>query len=584
MGAPFFCPQVVLRRARRRMGKRRRIPYYWHCVNRHWDPLAGGRCHANPAGNSYVEKAEGEPMRVTRGVILAAVLLGLAARPGLAAGALLSADLGFGGYVVPGRWMPLAVTISGASESARVEIVRGGERPGGTVVESLPCPPPGGGNRVEYPVFAEETGSAVTVRLVAGDQILASQSFQTSAKVFPGHLVLAVALPAAAQQALGRILLPGEPVLAVERSLAELPSIPFGYDGVSGLVMADPGPVLNPAQTKSIRAWLAGGGRLVLCAARPGADSLAALFLPVDRPAAGAGPMAVRLGLGRLVLVEREPSALGLEEWRRLLSFPPYAQDVRLTASRCFPRGQTPQASIPGLPRVYLWILGGWAGTFLVLGLLPRRKGLICLFLLTIIVACAAVPAGTWLMRAWRRGVATRTRAVILPEDGGILIGTRVELIKAGAWELHGVQGSPWGATISLGQDRGFLSPRSGLLWRHHAPVSPYVVQSAGPAYLNLAGWTPPLPPDDPLETREPKVLWDGKMWRRYRDGGGQDREQCPAWLRGESDWLAALAKLAPGCQWLIGQGRLPGLELAVQGSPGGEACWAEPIREEGRS
>ena len=520
-------------------------------------------------------------MRATRGVILAAFLLGLAPRPGLADGARLRAELGFGGYVVPGRWMPLVVTVSGAVESARVEVIHEEEGPAGKAVESLPCPPPGGGNRVEYPLFAAATGSAVLVRLVAGDQILAKQHLRTDVKVFPGHLVLAVGLPAVTQQALGQILLPAEPVLAVERGLAELPNIPLGYDGVSGLVMADPGPVLNPAQTKSIRAWLAGGGRLVICAARPGAEGLAASFLPADRPAV-AGTQEVPLGFGRLVLVDNQPSELSLAEWRRFLPLPPYAQALRITASRFFAGRDSLRAQIPSLARGYLWLLGGWAAASLGLCLLARRKGLVLLLVLTVIATSAAVPAGSWYMRTWRRGAVVRTRAIILPQGGGLLVNTGIELARAGRWRMTGTQASPWGVTIDLqGEGQGRLAPRSKppLIWRHHVPTPSHVARLTGSTGLSLAGWLPPLPgPGGLPPTSREQVLWDGKSWQPGRRGGRMGMEQCPAWLRGESDWLAALAALAPGSQWLIGYGSLPGLTLAIQGGAENEAYWAKPL------
>ena len=505
--------------------------------------------------------------------ILAACLL-LSAQDGETAGVRIAATLGYGGYVVPGRWVPLRVQVSGAPASARLEVCRAG-----SPVETFPyraqetC-------RIECPVFIDETGGLIEVRLAAGRHVVAKRVLDTTARIFPGHLVLAVNIAAPVQQAISRALMPGETVAVVGIDPADLPRQALAYDGVNGLVATDPGAVLSPAQTQALRSWLAGGGRMVLCRARPAGTSIVA---GMDLPAATAGGEA---GLGGVIINETDPVDQA-DRWREMLALVPYARTARLTAGKCFPDDVLPPDR-PGRPRELPLVLGAWAAAFFLAGLLAgRRKALLYLLPVTLLSTLAAIPAGHRLACDWRRGATVRTRAVILPAGGEILVNTRIDLGPHEAKDAV-LSPSPWGASVRLGRiEEGWIRPRAvpSAVWRH-GPASPvFSVRSGGSADLNLVGCLPASPGSEAGFLVEPAKVarWDGRQWRErmISPGGGdswRDIEGSPRWLGDDEGWLTALAQRIPAASWLVGRGPLPGLALAVQGSPSNSSCWVRPL------
>ena len=187
-----------------------------------------------------------------------------------AAGIQMQVTLGYNGYVIPEHWTPLRIQINGPLDAAsRVEIIRHETETQHDVAESYLLQ---GVNRLECPVFAAESLKNITVRLLEGNELVAEQILNLKARVFPGHLALTVNLPAIETQAIGQTLLPVEPILALPLDIYDLPGLGLDYDGVSCLVLNEPKPILNPAQLKSLRFWLTGGGKLIVCGADPGSS------------------------------------------------------------------------------------------------------------------------------------------------------------------------------------------------------------------------------------------------------------------------------------------------------------------------
>ena len=369
--------------------------------------------------------------------------------PTRAAGVRMTAALGHGGYVVPGRWNPLRVRVANVTEAAVVEIVGRG------AVERFPCRVEEGAGGLECPVYADPVGRPLRVRLVSGGRTVAEQAIDVGKKSFPGHVVLAIDVPAQVQQAIERILLPGEPVYVVGVSLAELPSLGLDYDGVSGIVLADPGPVLNPGQTQALRGWLAGGGRMAVLGARQGVESIAAMFLQYEQVQAMEGQAGRSLGLGSITLLPEPGTANDstgqVTTWQRLLAFKPFADSARLTAGRGFPEGgKTSLPPVP-VPVGLVLTLAAWTALAVILGLMRPRLAVLWFVLFTTGCSLLVVPIGSQLGRAWHRGAAAQSRVIILPDDGGTLASIRVQLAPGRtAWTSFGMAATPWGVDVRL--------------------------------------------------------------------------------------------------------------------------------------
>ena len=218
--------------------------------------------------------------------LLFAVILCLLVQALPTAGVVLTVTAGYEGYVVPGRWAPLAIEVSGAMDGW-VQIAR--LHQGLPVVtEEYRCRVEDETRRLLIPVFAEETGSRLEVRLVEDGKVLGRVEVDLLEKVFPGHLILMVNLPewhqqARRGQAVGPVLFSTygqEPVLIIPVEFSALPGAALAYDGVSALVVNGDLAALNPLQARAIRSWLAGAG---------GCFSFPRRVAGEQRPAAGKG-------------------------------------------------------------------------------------------------------------------------------------------------------------------------------------------------------------------------------------------------------------------------------------------------------
>ena len=202
--------------------------------------------------------------------LLITALFPLLIRAWPAAGVVLSVTAGYEGYVVPGRWTPLTIEVTGTMDGwVQVARLHQGLP---VVTEEYRCRVEDETRRLLIPVFVEETGSRLEVRLVEGGKVLGRVEVDLLAKVFPGHLILTVNLPAwhrqtPPQHGVGPVLSSArgqEPVLVIPVEFSALPGSALAYDGVSALVVNGDLAVLNPLQAQALRAWLAGGGSLLL--------------------------------------------------------------------------------------------------------------------------------------------------------------------------------------------------------------------------------------------------------------------------------------------------------------------------------
>src|SRR5690554_253887 len=149
-----------------------------------------------------------------------------------AAGVVLTVTVGYEGYVVPGRWTPLEIEVTGAMDGW-VQIARL-QKGLPAVTEDYRCRVEDSTRRLLIPVFAEETGSRLEIRLIEDGEVLGRVELDLLEKVFPGHLILTVNLPARDQHTVGPALSPThghEPVLVIPVEFSALSGSALAYDG-----------------------------------------------------------------------------------------------------------------------------------------------------------------------------------------------------------------------------------------------------------------------------------------------------------------------------------------------------------------
>ncbi len=556
-----------------------------------------------------------------------------------AAGVVLTVTAGYDGYVVPGRWAPLVIEVTGAMDGW-VQIAR--LRQGLPVVtEEYRCRVEDESWRLLIPVFAEETGSRLEVRLVEGGKVLGRVEVNLLEKVFPGHLILTVNLPARYQQAVGPALSSSgpvlsaaygyEPVLVIPVEFSALPVSALAYDGVSALLVSGDLAVLNPLQAQALRSWLAGGGSLLLFSTQGGTEAEmaggegefwrgpAGIHIgETAREATGkttrettgetAGETAGkrtgdtpgeteegwkirRYGRGRIIYPRVQEGNNGrpatVAEWQRLLALEPYPRPFRLTPGLVFREGEIPwffeeDEGItlgPLAAMLALWFLGGLA----VVGFLGRKRTVVALLAYVAATTLLAVPAGKWIAGHWQRGAVVYTRAVLLPEDAGVLIDTVIKFPEP-TWKTPV---SPWGITLALGETAAGAVNREGTgetLWRHESLQPLMVVKEGDAKGLHLTGVLPPGAGPASMDVRaHDKTGPDRAVQLATRRPAGEDTAVqtpaglAPAGLVSREPWLAVLEAFFPEEQLAVGYGDFPGFTLIMENGRKNPVLWAEP-------
>lgn len=521
-------------------------------------------------------------------------------QPGFGAEVNLRTRVGFGGYLVPGTIMPVQVEINRTVAAGRLEIISPGEAGAFSIIDSFPVQ---NSKRIEASVFINEKVNNLKIRLISGDQILVETGLNPAPKMFPGNLILTVKAPAAAQHAIERALLPAEPVLVAPLQITDLPGTALNYDGVSGLALSDPGPVLTPVQVEALKVWLAGGGRMALGAARSGQSSLLSV-LGIDAEVSEWSFYPV--GFGGITAFRGEFTGLkqSAPEWRGLLNLRPYTEISRLMVSRLFPElktassrnstGRSVKAASYLSIILILWVI---SGLIIVIPAKGNRMALLICF--GLLWSVAAYPIGDWLAGIWNRGAEINSRTILLPEVGWMLTDVQVRFNCYQDGKTINLQSSPWGGRVAFGEtDHGIVQVKSqteAFAWSHRFSLSKTVAKTAGPGWVNLNGWFPynqttsgrlnKLGPARKAGSNSETVIWKGQHFYRKRSfnasGNWEEIEQTPDWLREENQWLAKLYRLKPEIAWLIGCDFLPESVLKIENGVWSEGLWALPLSEE---
>jgi hypothetical protein len=495
----------------------------------------------------------------------------------------MSVEVGFGGYVVPGRWNPLRLELLGETGAGRIEFHRQ-DRNRRPVIERFDLSAVGNGLIIECPVFSGETGSRLQVKWFDGKRLLAESTVDTAKRIFPGHLVLTVGVPPPVEETIEESLSEQEPILTAAVALIELPQSTMGYDGVSAIVMTDPGPLLNPAQLRSIRSWLAGGGQLVLRRPRPGNSGIASALLP-QLPTA----QKISWGLGKISFMGKFDEE-AKEAWQGVIKLAPFITDYRLTPSRIFiDEGLkvSPLPKSPWLPGLFVTI---WAMVGIVLSRMPRRS-LRWWLLFSLIASFLAFSYSQWLALRWYRGASVQTRAVYLPGTNGAYFDCHVNPLYTGKWVGVDYQPLPWDITVDSDWDEtGLLSPGKDtpLYWCHSTVQSRWHVLSDDTGGMNLQGWLP-----SSLDTSEKLAdslirsalsvaWWDGTQWFTPSEDQDQDGwqpiEEVPEWFVEQNQWFQRIQQISPQLGWLVGYGALPQESWYVQKTSVKTAWWVLPL------
>jgi hypothetical protein len=523
-----------------------------------------------------------------RGVILSLFIIISAFLP--AEQARAGFRFGNGGRVAPLRWNPLFVSMELPPERGRVEIrvLRYGAPPAS---ESYPLDSSG---RAECPVFMDGDVEAVEATLREGNRVLGRERIDPWKDAFPGHIVLTSGLSTGARMAIAGVLLPLEPVHVAALASADFPGAAVDYDGASAVVLEGDALSLNPAQRDALRAFIAGGGVLVLAGPRP--ERFNAIDPGLLASVRG-GPSAA-FGSGRIVLLERGPGfasdSRGAEFWKGILRLGPFETSRRLTVSGFMGAGADAEASkkeksgdagTGGAPDGIAIAIAAWAAAASALLAVKRRR-------IAVVAAASALSfIGLWAAggafdRAWRRGVAADVRLIALPGGSGVIADLRLRMRTGGSPDSKPGAFSPRMARIALEDaEGGAMDPVLPFQWRHEFRLPYLSVVSADSASLRMAGVLPAAvlsgaaaadegSPEFAESIRSGACVVLGKDGE-FRSGGGS----MPSWSAERMGWMRSVAEAFRGQDIAFGFDTMPALGFTVQGAPPGRVLWARPMR-----
>lgn len=491
--------------------------------------------------------------------LLACLLLWLGT-PVMAGG--FEVDFGFGGWSVPSRWAPLRIVCEGAPAGAAAEITRldaqGREGP----TEVFPV---GRFPQIECPVHVDPGSYRLRVRLVANGEVLAERSLLTGGKTFSGQVVLCVGLPENARRAIAESLQPLEPVQAIDIPLSLLPSQALDLDAIAGIVVSEGAEALSPAQQSALSTWSASGGRLVVLA---------------DNELSG------------------EQSSLP-SRWRERLALVPFGQDGRLSAGRIAAiSGARPTAMSSSLEAdIYVALaLSVWA---LALFLLSRKRhGFIWVGLIAILLGFAAFPAAR-AVDAGHAGLGRVTARVLYLDGASHLVDSSIAL-RSPSWNLDlsglmptrplrfSIARSTGGAGVEV-MESGFVSGKGLPAHLSHSAGIPAVsIKGEGGDGLELwtiaSGTDTALPSSSAAWSRasdqELALVRAGKEPRWYAPGpkGWQALPAAPDFLGADGAWIAALRRIRPEQDFVVGRGRSPDPAISLAGAGPADVVWALPL------
>lgn len=211
---------------------------------------------------------------VARMMAVAAALMAqpaLAAPPAAAPIISLSAEAGYGGYTKPGAWTPVRISVSNAGDPVEAVIQltsSDANNPAKTrATVSLPR-----GARRALTLYAAPGITSITAQALDGAGALLAAATPAARLLSEGdHLALAINDPPDAYTFLADGAPPGKRKYIAQLRMEQLPDLAAALDALDEIVMgnADTG-AMTAAQKSAIRAWLVGGGQLVV-AGGPGA-------------------------------------------------------------------------------------------------------------------------------------------------------------------------------------------------------------------------------------------------------------------------------------------------------------------------
>jgi hypothetical protein len=520
---------------------------------------------------------------LSRGAACLAMLMAFLSPAGAAK---IEASLGFDGYALPGKWVPVWIRCEGAPRSASIELKRLSEDGRSLGLESFPALD---GLRLECPAWIDGELSSLAVRLVSGGRTLSEARLDVRARAFPGHLVLACGLGASARLGIASALMPSEPLLAVATLPSQLPANALDYDGVSAIALAGSreGFALSPAQRQALTAYVAGGGRL--CEIMEGRD----------RPRSSA------YGLGSTQALSAS-ELLTPADWRAALGLAPYDPSLRTGAGPAAPASGA-EGKPDGLARraklIVLAALAAWLAATLAAAALGKGGAapIAAVAALSLGAALAGAPA---LDRAFIRGAEARLLVLELPESGSAFVSLRAGAYVPPEFLKWAEPRSIGGISIAYSEGEGGVIGE----WRHELGKAAFSLRSASGGRMELeASLSSPLPaaiaglshggaagrarPAGGLEppaleglgplayvaAGEPAAWWSknpGARWAKH--------DFPPPWLEADSAWVLGLRCGPRALPVLVGLEQAPSFGVSVQGSPLGEALWALPLAQEG--
>lgn len=537
--------------------------------------------------------------KISRLTVLIMILL--LSGPVFGAEVRIKTRVGINGYAVPGTLTPVLIEINRAVTNGRLEIVGSNETASYTIINSISI---NNLKRIETSVFVNENIKELKVRLFSGKQKLMETGLNHQIKLFPGNLILAFKAPSATQQLIEKALLPSESTLVVPIGIADLPGIVLSYDGVGGLILSDPGPVLKPLQIKALKAWLAQGGRMALGAVRSGEDSLLSM-LGIDPDNTDRKFYAI--GFGGITAFRNGFSDLKLDaaEWRELLNLKPYTEVSRIMAGRFFPdfnavsaQDSTEQSSEALSYLTIILIL--WVVSGLLVIVATKRNRVLFLSCAALFWLVAAFPIGNWLGGIWNRGAEIHCHNLILPETGLMLTSVKARFNRFYTGKTINFQSSPWGGKIRIGEaGHGIVKPGSKkktFTWSNYSDrtETEVIVKSAGANWVSFNGCYPlkdfysdgiyPIGSVRTPGAGSETVIWDGKdfykNWFSQISEGWEKMGHPPVWLRNETEWLNNLKRFSPGTIWLLGRGSLSDVKIKIENNVFPGELWAFPLPE----
>jgi hypothetical protein len=509
--------------------------------------------------------------------------------------------VGINGYAVPGTLTPVIIETNRAITNGRLEIVAYNETNSYTIINSISI---NNLKRIETSVFVNESINELKVRLFSGKQKLLEAGLNYRIKLFPGNLILALKAPSATQQLIEKALLPSESTLAVPIEIANLPGTVLNYDGVGGVILSDPGPVLKPLQIKALKAWLAQGGRMALGAARSGEDSLLSM-LGIDQDNQDRNFYSI--GFGGITAFRNGFNDLKHDaaEWRELLNLKPYTETSRIMVGRFFPDFKAAPApnlleQSSGAVAYLAIILILWAAAGLLVIVATKHNRALFLTCAALVWLVAAFPIGSWLGGIWNRGAEIHCYNLVLPETGLMLTDVKVRFNRYYSGKNINFKSSPWGGKIRIGEaGHGIVEPRSekkSFTWSNYSDLTETetIVKSVGSNWVNIngcyllknfnTGVMNRIEPARIMGSGSKTVIWDGKDFYLNRflevNEGWDKMDQPPVWLRNETEWLNNLKRFSPGTIWLMGRGSLSDVKIKIENNVYPGELWACPLPE----